>query len=84
MCACVRFGSDTGSVACCAQHPHPLTMFVVSEIEAAAIRTAFEQGGELSAAVELRRLFPGITDNEQARACARTIAGWKPPSTPTG
>jgi hypothetical protein len=27
------------------------------------IRTAFDQGGELSAAVELRRLFPGITDN---------------------
>jgi hypothetical protein len=27
---------------------------------------------------ELRRLFPGITDNAQARECARTIAGWKP------
>ena len=53
-------------------------MVVVSEIEAAAIRTAFDQGGELSAAVELRRLFPGITDNEQARACVRMIAGWKP------
>jgi hypothetical protein len=53
-------------------------MFVVSESEAAAIRNAFERGGELLAAVELRRLFPGITDNEQARACARTIAGWKP------
>ena len=53
-------------------------MFVVSEAEAAAIRTAFEQRGELSAAVELRRLFPGITDNAQARECARTIAGWKP------
>ena len=22
--------------------------------------------------------FPGITDNAQARECARTIAGWKP------
>jgi hypothetical protein len=30
------------------------------------------------AAVELRRLFPGITDNVQARECVRTIAGWKP------
>jgi hypothetical protein len=30
------------------------------------------------AAVELRRLFPAITDTAQARACARTIAGWKP------
>ena len=53
-------------------------MFVVTEAEAAAIRAAFEQRGELSAAVELRRLFPGVTDTAQARACARTIAGWKP------
>jgi hypothetical protein len=58
-------------------------MFVVSETDAAVIRTAFEQGGELSAAVEVRRLFPGIRDNEQARACARQIAGWRPlPDTP--
>jgi hypothetical protein len=53
-------------------------MFVVSEAEAAAIRTAFEQGGELSAAVELRQLFPLITDIAEARECARTIVGWKP------
>jgi hypothetical protein len=53
-------------------------MFVVSEEAAAAIRSAYEQGGELSAAVEVRRLFPGITDNARARECARTIAGWKP------
>jgi hypothetical protein len=53
-------------------------MFVVSEADAAAIRTAYEQEGELSAAIELRRRFPGITDNAEARACARTIAGWKP------
>ena len=52
-------------------------MFVVTEADAAAIRAAFEQRGELSAVVELRRLFPGVTDN-QARECARTIAGWKP------
>jgi hypothetical protein len=50
-------------------------MFCVSEAEAAAIRTAYEQGGEFSAAIELRRLFPGITDNAKARECARTIAG---------
>ena len=55
-----------------------LGMFVVSEAEAAVIRTVFQQDGELSAAIELRRLFPGITDNLQARECARTIAGWKP------
>jgi hypothetical protein len=53
-------------------------MFVVSEADAAAIRAAYEQGGELSAAIELRRLFPGITDNARARECARTIAGWTP------
>jgi hypothetical protein len=53
-------------------------MFVVSESDAAAIRAAFDQGGELSAAVELRRLFPGISDNDKARDCARTIAGWQP------
>ena len=52
-------------------------MFVVSETEAAAIRAAFEQRGEFAAAVELRRRFPGITDNAQARECARTIAGWQ-------
>jgi hypothetical protein len=59
-------------------NPHAPWMFVVTEAEAAAIRTAFDRGGELSAAVELRRLFPGITDTAQARECARTIAGWKP------
>jgi hypothetical protein len=53
-------------------------MFVVSEAEAAAIRTIFDQRGELSASVELRRLFPAITDNAQARECARIIASWKP------
>jgi hypothetical protein len=53
-------------------------MFVVTEAEAAAIRTAFEREGELSAAIEVRRLFPGITDNAKAREQARTIAGWRP------
>ena len=53
-------------------------MFAVSEEEAAAIRAVYEQRGELSAAVELRRRFPGILDNVQARECARIIAGWKP------
>jgi hypothetical protein len=57
---------------------HVGAMFVVTEAEAAAIRAVFEQEGELSAAIEVRRLFPGITDNEKARVHARTIAGWKP------
>jgi len=54
-------------------------MFVVTEEDEAAIRAAFEQRGVFAAAVELRQLFPGITDNAQARACVRTIAGWQPP-----
>jgi hypothetical protein len=66
------------SASGCQTPPHGHVMFVVSEVEAAAIRTVFEQRGEFAAAVELRRRFPGITDNEQARECARTIAGWKP------
>jgi hypothetical protein len=53
-------------------------MFCVSETEAAAIRAAYEQGGELLAAIEVRRLFPGITDNAKARECARIIASWTP------
>ena len=53
-------------------------MFVVTEAEAAAIRAAFDRGGELSAAIELRRLFPGVTDTAKARECAHTIAGWRP------
>ena len=57
-------------------------MFVVTEADAAAIRAVFDQEGELSAAIELRRRFPGITDNAKARTCARTIAGWKPPPVP--
>ena len=52
-------------------------MFVVSEADAAAIRAVFHQRGELSATVELRRLFPGL-GIETARECTRTIASWKP------
>ena len=53
-------------------------MFCISEAQAAEIRAIFHERGEFSAAIELRRLFPGIRDTEQARECARTIAGWKP------
>ena len=58
--------------------PILLPMFVVSEEAAAAIRCAYEQDGELSAVIELRRHFPGVVDNVQARDCARAIAGWAP------
>jgi hypothetical protein len=43
----------------------------------------FHEKGELSATAELRRRFPGIAGHAQARASARTIAGWQPsPATP--
>jgi hypothetical protein len=48
-------------------------MFVVTEAEVPAIRAAFDRSGEFSAAVELRRLFPGIADTAQARECARRL-----------
>jgi hypothetical protein len=53
-------------------------MFLVTEADAAAIRAVYEQEGELSAAIELRRRFLGITDNAKAREHVRMIAGWKP------
>jgi hypothetical protein len=59
-------------------------MFVVTEADAAAIRDAFERDGEFAAAIELRRRFPGIVDNAQAREHARIIAGWKPPEVQPG
>jgi hypothetical protein len=57
-------------------------MFSVTETEAAAIRRAFKEEVELSATLELRRHFPGIPDNVQAREYARTIAGWRPVPVP--
>ena len=57
-------------------------MYAVSKEDAAAIRAAFEQGGEFAAAVELRRRFPLIQDIATARLQARTIAGWQTLSVP--
>jgi hypothetical protein len=70
--------SDTHRLPPAPAYHHPADMFVVSEAEATAIRTAFDQGGEFAAAVELRRLFPAVTDNAEAQECARAIATWKP------
>jgi hypothetical protein len=66
------------ALARCSSAAHACAMFSVDEATAAAIRQVFEESGELSAAVELRRRFPGITDNGAARLCVRAIAGWKP------
>ena len=52
------------------------SMFCVSDTEATAIRTVYDQDGELSAAVELRRFFPGVP-RDKARFWARVIAGWQ-------
>jgi hypothetical protein len=53
-------------------------MFSVDEATAAVDRQVYEASGELSAVVEFRRHFPGITNNDTARLCVRTIASWKP------
>ena len=57
-------------------------MFAVSEAQTAAIKGAFDEGGEFSAAVEVRRIFPAVTDNATAREYARVIAGRAPPPAP--
>jgi hypothetical protein len=71
-------GSVTSCIAARGACRHATGMFIVTEADAAAIRAVFDQEGELSAAIELRRRFPGVTDNAKARACARSIAGWTP------
>lgn len=50
-------------------------MFVVSEEERAAIRRAFEVGGEWAAVAELRRYFP-LQRNEDALSAVRAIVRW--------
>jgi hypothetical protein len=45
-------------------------MFLVNETDAAAIRAIFDEQGELSAAIELRRLFPGVLSIEARAMCA--------------
>ncbi len=57
-------------------------MFAIDEAAIEAIR-ALDEGGELSAIVELRRHFPLITDNAQAGLCVRAIASWQPVPAPT-
>jgi len=52
-------------------------MFSISDKDIAAIQAAFERGGQFAAAIEVRRLFPGIPDNAEARRIALIIAGWE-------
>jgi hypothetical protein len=53
-------------------------MFPVDVGAAAAIRLAYDLNGEPGALAATRRWFPEIVDDETARLCARTIAGWRP------
>ena len=51
-------------------------MFSISDKDIAAIQSAFERGGESSVTIELRRIFPGIPHNAEARRITFIIAGW--------
>jgi hypothetical protein len=75
---CSEIRDDAALASRAASH-HAFGMFLVTEADADAIRAVFDQEGELSAAIELRRRFSGITDNAKARSHVRTIVGWRPP-----
>lgn len=53
-------------------------MFVVTQDNVDAIRIASDQAGELPAAIEMQRRFPGITDHAKTRMYARMIVNWSP------
>ena len=74
----VRHGSAESSFALGTLGAHVRFMFMVNEVVAETIRRTYQESGEFAAAIELRQHFPGITDNENARRCARMIAGWTP------
>src|SRR3954447_23438190 len=74
--ACQRVRTQTGW-RFAADAVDSVGMFAVDEPNAEAIRRACEDGGEWAGVVELRRHFPLIADNNQARLCVRAIASWK-------
>jgi hypothetical protein len=51
-------------------------MYLVTEADAAAIREVYERDGELSAAIELRRRFPGHHQQRRGQGAGEGIAGW--------
>ena len=57
-------------------------MFVVDDATAEALRRAWQEQGELSALIELRRHFPLLADNTKARLCLQAIVGWTPRPAP--
>lgn len=66
-------------ICSCRARPEPLAVRTVWLSDLQRKQEHFHEKDEYSAAVELRRLFPGIRDTEQARERARTIAGWRLP-----
>ena len=69
---------DRGHVTLGSGSVYTTNMFAVDPAVADAIRQAFQEHGELAAIVELRRHFPLVGSNEQARSCVLVIASWKP------
>ena len=57
-------------------------MFVVTEEDSIAVRTAFYRRGEFAAVVELWERFPMIPDKLSARNYVRTIVSWGAISAP--
>lgn len=57
---------------------HASTMFAIDDATVVIVRHAFDEHGELAAAVELRRHFPGIGDLAWAREVVRIILRWQP------
>jgi len=56
-----------------------VSMVTVSDEDIIAIQTAYDESGELSAAIEVTRRFQAIR-GERAREWARMICAWKPPA----
>lgn len=53
-------------------------MFTVDAPTAAAIRRAYDEGGDLASIVESRRHFPLIADHAKARECVKAVLSWTP------
>ena len=64
---------------CRTSRPAPmfLRMFALDEADVTAILAAFDRDGEPAAVVELRRRFPGLSENAGLEA-TRMIVRWRP------
>jgi hypothetical protein len=57
---------------------HASSMFALDDATVMIVRHAFDEHGELAAAVELRRHFPGIGDLAWVREVVSIILRWQP------